>query len=205
MGIQWEPDLIKAVEWKTFEKLCAELIRIAGYLPIITPSGKDKGVDIYVYHEKCAKTPIGIAQCKAWNKTKVGVNSIREFFGAMNSIGCKNGLYFTTNDFTGDAVDFAKKNGIKIYNGEKIFKIVKRRGEAFEEFLIRLLEHNNFVYPTCSNCNVKMLLRTSKKTEDHFWGCRNFPMCRIHFPLTEQQRKYLNESETPTKRLSKCG
>jgi hypothetical protein len=41
---------------------------------------------------------------------------------------------------------------------------------------------NNMMHPICPRCGKPMVLRTAKKgigTGSEFWGCPNFPECRV--------------------------
>lgn len=33
--------------------------------------------------------------------------------------------------------------------------------------------------PKCPNCRVPAVLRCNKSTGEYFWGCQNFPKCKL--------------------------
>jgi len=189
---EWNKELLKAIEWKTFEKFCVELLRASKYQALRTPSGKDNGIDIHAYKNGNFEKPAAIAQCKAWATKKVGVKTIREFYGTMTAYGIKKGFFFVTGEFTEDAKQFAKENKISILDGEKIILLISKSTDLIQNYLIKFLEVNNFVYPTCPTCNKKMALRNSKKNGNKFWGCYNFPMCKQNFQISKYQAKFLD-------------
>lgn len=188
----WNKELIKAIEWKTFEKFCVELLRASKLQALRTPLGKDDGIDIHVYKNGNFEKPEAIAQCKAWATMKVGVKNIREFYGTMKANEINKGFFFITGEFTEDAKQFAKDNKISLLDGEKIISLISKSSNLTQNYLIKFLEVNNFVYPTCPTCNKKMALRKSKKNNDRFWGCYNFPMCKQNFKISKFQSKFLN-------------
>ena len=166
INCEWSQDLLKAIEWKTFESFCVELMRAGKFQAFQTPIGKDQGIDIFAYKDGDFENPEAIAQCKAWATVKVGVKNIREFYGAMSANGIEKGFYFITGEYTEDAVEFAEKNKIQIFDGEKIVQLITRSPKAVQDYFKKFLEMNNFVYPTCPSCNKKMYLRSSKKNVD---------------------------------------
>jgi restriction system protein len=185
---EWSPELLKAIEWKTFESFCVELLRAAKFQAFRTPIGKDQGIDIFAYKNGNFEKPAAIAQCKAWATMKVGVKDIREFYGVMAANNVENGFYFVTGEYTPDALEFANQNKINIFDGEKILQLIKKAPQGVQDYLKKFLEMNNFLYPTCPTCNRKMLLRTSKKNNDErFWGCVNFPICKNNYKLSVYQ------------------
>lgn len=188
----WDTDLLKAIEWKTFEAFCVELMRAAKFQAFRTPIGKDQGIDIFAYKDGNFEKPAAIAQCKAWATMKVGVKHIREFYGAMAANEVEKGFYFVTGEYTNDALEFAEQNKINIFDGEKIIQLITKAPKPVQDYLKKFLEMNNFLYPTCPSCNKKMNFRTSKKNGDeHFWGCQNFPICKQTFKISQYQEKIL--------------
>jgi len=59
----WSPELLKAIEWKTFESFCVELLRAGKFQAFETPIGKDQGIDIFAYKDGNFDEPAAIAQC----------------------------------------------------------------------------------------------------------------------------------------------
>lgn len=194
INTDWTPELLKAIEWKTFESFCVELLRAGKYQAFRTPIGKDQGIDIFAYRDGNFETPAAIAQCKAWATVKVGVKSVREFYGAMAANGVDKGFFFITGEYTPDALEFAEQNKIIIFDGEKILQLIKKAPKTIQDYFKKFLEMNNFLYPTCPSCNKKMLLRTSKKNGDErFWGCQHYPMCKQNFKLSQYQEMFLDK------------
>ncbi len=193
ISIDWCQELLKAIEWKTFEQFCVELLRAGKFQAFRTPIGKDDGIDIFIYKDGNFEKPAAIAQCKAWASMKVGVKNVREFYGAMAAHNIQKGFFFVTGEYTDDAQSFAQENGILIFDGEKILSLIKKAPIQVQNYLKKFLEMNNFIYPTCPSCNKKMILRNSKKNDERFWGCINFPMCKQNFKLSKYQEMFVDQ------------
>ncbi|MDD2307914.1 MAG: restriction endonuclease [Prolixibacteraceae bacterium] len=87
----WDVSILKEIEWKRFEKICTEYLKMAGYVAQETNVGADGGVDIHV-RKPSDENFKGIVQCKAWNTYKVGVKPIRELFGIMAADQISTGI-----------------------------------------------------------------------------------------------------------------
>lgn len=88
-----------------FQDLVAALLRGMQYhTPLVSPPGKDGGLDIMAYRD-----PLGMVeprikvQVKHRAEVKVNAREIREFMSLLNKQG-DTGLYVSTAGFTSDAI-----------------------------------------------------------------------------------------------------
>jgi hypothetical protein len=58
-----------------------------------------------------------LVQCKHWKAKKVGVATVREMFGILNSERVSEAHIVTSGRFTDDAIAFAKGKPIELING----------------------------------------------------------------------------------------
>ena len=175
----WDVSVLKVIEWKRFEKVCTEYLRMAGFVAKETKTGADGGVDIIVTKANDVSFK-GIVQCKAWNTYKVGVKPIRELFGIMAADRIATGVFMTSGDFTSEAEEFAKGK-INLVWGEKFIHQIKKLSEENQQRLLDVAIEGDYKTPTCPQCDVKMALRESSKGKNaggHFWGCPRYPKCR---------------------------
>lgn len=112
----WSLDVLRSIEWKRFEELCAEIYTLRGFRTELQRYGADGGIDIRLY-QKGTPVPVAIIQCKAWNSSQVGVKPIRELLGVMVHNKIDKGIFITTNDYTQEATDFASQNPIALISG----------------------------------------------------------------------------------------
>lgn len=162
-------DILHEIEWLSFEKLCAEYIRMENFIPKTTALGKDGGVDIYI-HEKESLELLGIVQCKAWKTIGVGITVIRELNGVMSSEKVEKGFVMTSGHFTQEAKNYAQKNNIYLIAGETLVKEINNLPEEKLKELINEVLSGDYKTPTCPRCGIKMKLRKGT----NFWGCVNY-------------------------------
>jgi restriction system protein len=188
----WDIELLKSLEWKRFEEVCKELLILKNYDAELTEIGPDNGIDIKIYHNHKL---IAFAQCKAWTK-KVGVKEIRELYGVMASKKIEHGLFFTTSQFTEEAIKFGKEGNIKIIDGNLFITQIKALPVTHQKSLYTFATSGDYTTPTCARCNTKMVMRTAQKTGNNFWGCQNFPRCRSTLPMKKadiEKKKITNK------------
>jgi restriction system protein len=177
---QWTLELLLALEWKRYELLCKEWLIVNGYNARLTTIGADGGIDIKISNAQ--RKMIAIAQCKAWRQ-KINVNLIREFYGVMTSEHVTKGYFFTTSDFTADALHFSRGKNIELITGEYLLKQILLLDANKQQYLYQLATEGDYSTPTCPSCNIKMIKRSSEKGE--FWGCQNYPRCKTILHLRQ--------------------
>jgi restriction system protein len=115
----------------------------------------------------------------------VGVDKIRELRGVMASKGIQRGQFATTSTFTPDAIAFARDNGINLLDVAGLLALIGRRTAEQQDALLAVALEGDYWRPTCVNCGIKLVDRTSGKDGNHFWGCTNYPRCRTTMVMRE--------------------
>jgi len=158
---QWTPELLKQLEWRRFEELCAAYYEARGVIP------KDV-----------------VLHAKAWDAYRVGVKSVRELRAAMSAAKVGDGVLLTSGRFTQEAVNLARQEGIETIDGaallDRIAALPPEQGAA----LLKFATQGDFLTPTCPSCSIKMISRKSTNEGRKFWGCRNYPACKQTFAST---------------------
>lgn len=172
----WSLDLLRSLEWKRFEILCAEYFQILGKRVETISHGADGGIDARVYNKNSDIMEFAI-QCKAWD-SMVGVKPIRELFGVMTHESAGKGIFMATSRFSDDAKQFAEEHKDKLFliDGEKFLSMLSKLPEEKQKKLLALSTDGDYTTPTCASCGIKMIRRTGKSGE--FWGCKNYPKCK---------------------------
>ena len=174
---KWTPQLLKQLEWRRFEELCAAYFETLGFRTSIAQSGKHGGVDIHLIAEGSETTSI-VVQCKAWDAYRVGIKGSRELRSAMASANVGEGVLVTSGRFTQEAVDFASKENIQLIDGADLLAKISALLPEQALALLKFATQGDFLTPTCPSCSVKMISRKSTKGGRTFWGCRNYPRCK---------------------------
>jgi HJR/Mrr/RecB family endonuclease len=121
------PDLLRTLNWRTFEKLLADILEKFEYEIELKKGTKDGGVDIIAIKNY---TPFGpnryLVQAKRW-KNKVGVEPVRSLIWAQNEYKATKSCLATTTTFTKGAWDLAKRNRwqVELKDYERILEWIK--------------------------------------------------------------------------------
>src|SRR6185295_18777780 len=109
---QWTPELLKQIERRRFEQLCAAYFEALGLRADVVPAGSG-GVDINLYQQGAERAST-LVHCQPWNAYRVGIKPVRGLLGAMISGNVGEGVMVTSGKFTQEARDFARKEKISL-------------------------------------------------------------------------------------------
>lgn len=173
---EWSPVLLRSLEWKRFEMVCAEYFRLLGKRVETVSHGPDGGIDARVYARDSNVMKFAI-QCKAWDGL-VDVKPIRELFGVMAHESAGKGIFMATSGFTEEARQFAAEHKDKLFliDGEKLISMISKLPDEKRKKLLEFAIEGDYTTPTCASCGIKMVRRSGKG--GMFWGCANYPGCR---------------------------
>lgn len=103
-----------------FEAFCAELLKKNGFRNVTKTKGSgDQGIDILA---KKGNVSYGI-QCKCYS-SKVGNKAVQEVFSGKAYYNLQIGVVLTNNYFTPSAINLAEKNGILLWNRQKLISLI---------------------------------------------------------------------------------
>jgi restriction system protein len=177
---KWTPDLLKHLEWRRFEELCAAYFEALGFTTSVTRSRADGSADIAVRVPGAAKVSM-LAHCKAWSAYPIGIKPLQELHAAMAPAGVGEAVLIASGRFTPPATEFAAKNNIQLFDGARLLTefagLLPEKGLA----LLKLATKGDFLTPTCPACSIKMTSRKSTGEGRAFWGCVNYPSCKQTF------------------------
>lgn len=177
--------LLSGMNWREFELLVGEAFRLRGYRVVETGgAGADGGVDLQLSKgsEKF------LVQCKQWRAFKVGVEVVRELYGAMAAEGAAGGIVVTSGRFTADAVRFASGRNVELIDGPLLHDLLCQvRQTKSSAPTAPVVQPRGSVAvdvaspPDCPVCTKTMTKRVAKrgpKAGAEFWGCPAYPACR---------------------------
>lgn len=103
-----------------FENYCAELLKVNAFQNVvITPGSGDQGIDIIAYKDGIK---YGI-QCKCYSGD-IGNKAVQEAFSGKAFYGCHVAVVLTNRYFTKSAKDLAEKNGVLLWDRDKLNELV---------------------------------------------------------------------------------
>ena len=108
---------------------------------------------------------------------------MREFFGVLASHKLTGGIYATTSSYTADARQFANDNGINALDGKALLALIAKRTTKQQQDLLDVAYEGDYARPTCASCGIKLVERQPAEGGPKFWGCSNFPRCKLTLPM----------------------
>lgn len=169
--------VLNEMNWEDFERLVGEYFRRSGYsVTRAGGSGPDGGLDLAL--RKGGETYL--VQCKQWRAYKVGVQSVREFYGVMSSRGAAGGYFVTSGEYTKEAKAFVRGLNLELVDGKKLKEIIELARRSPEAAVASPESVHPATAPACPKCGMLMLKRTARKGSNagkEFWGCQDFPKC----------------------------
>jgi restriction system protein len=123
---------LRAVDPLRFERIVLEVLTAMGYggsdpeSATITAHSHDGGLDGVINEDTLGLDQV-VVQAKRYN-SPVDVKLIREFAGSLDEHGTDKGVFFTTDKFTGPAIDFVRsiKKRIVLIDGPELARLMVR-------------------------------------------------------------------------------
>ncbi len=173
----WSIALIRELEWKRFEELCALFWQRKGYPARLTGAGADGGVDVVIADQRDPARTFAVAQCKSWSSKPVGVEAVRALWGARDHFKAQLALFYGLSGFTQDARAFAEGKHLKLISGEELLQQIEAMPAANQAALLAAVTRGDYTTPTCPSCDIKMSRRPGRDGKPDFWGCNNYRRC----------------------------
>src|SRR2546425_2118301 len=177
---RWSLELLRRLEWRRFEELCAAYYEALGFTTRQARSGAEGGADIGLVAEG-ADQPSSVVQCKGWNVYTVGVKQVRELRAVMAAAGVPQGVLVACGTFTSEAKAFSRGENIQLIDGTELLRKIGALAPEQGQALLKLATAGDFSTPTCPACGIKMTARTSSTEGRRVWGCLNYPRCKRTF------------------------
>lgn len=105
-----------------FEKLIGELFTFMGYSVIRIGGSGDGGVDLQCMNQQREKV---IVQCKRY-KSKVGVGTVRDFYGALIHRQAVKGYIVCTSEFTKGAIAWKENKPIELIDKIRLTELLMK-------------------------------------------------------------------------------
>lgn len=187
-------DALDGMRWREFEMLVGEGFRLQGYQVVETGGGgADGGVDLVLTKPGKSGGEKFLVQCKQWRAYKVGVDVVRELYGAMAAKGATGGFVVTSGRFTDEAISFASGRNVILVDGPKLHGLLRQAQAGAERSLgqkpavpVAHAPSPSAQALACTLCAKPMVRRTAKRganAGNEFWGCTGYPACRGTRPI----------------------
>jgi restriction system protein len=177
----WSAQLLKQLEWRRLEELCAAYFQMEGYEARVARTGADGVVDIHLCAAASAQASI-LVQCKAWDAYPAGVEPVRRLRVAMSASRIAEGMLVSSGRFMPEAAEYARRNSISLVDAGALLKRLNALAPEKSHALLEFATQGDYLTPTCPACSIKMVSRKSTRQGRKFWGCRNYPQCKQTLP-----------------------
>jgi CheY-like chemotaxis protein len=133
--LQRQPELLKSLDWRTFERLLADILETFGYRVELMQGTKDGGIDIIAFSTAEMGSHKYLVQAKRWSH-KVGVEPVQRLLFLQSHEKATKSCLATTGQFTRGAWRLADQYewqlSLRDYQGlqEWIDRAVLRKGSA---------------------------------------------------------------------------
>src|SRR5438552_12390008 len=136
---RWSLELLRRLEWRRFEELCAAYYEVA--------EGADNAASV--------------VQGKPSSVYTVGIKPVRELRAAMAAAGVPQGVLVACGTFTSEAKEFSRGENIQLIDGGELLRKIGALAPEQGQALLKLATAGDFSTPTCPACGIKMTARTS--------------------------------------------
>lgn len=162
---------LRGMNPKEFEEYIADLFSKLGYKTEVVGGGYDRGVDVIASKDGLKH----YIQCKKYITSVVGVNEVRDFYGAVaDHLAQAKGYFISTNKFTLEAEKFAEDKPIELIDGQRLIEYIRLTEK--ESSSILKSSPTEATAEKCPQCGGDLIKREGKFGQ--FYGCSNYPKCR---------------------------
>jgi restriction system protein len=185
-----QADSYFAMTPRQFEDSIAELFRRLGYAVEQTPFSSDGGKDAIALKDGKKF----LIECKRFgDHSTVGRRDIQILHSAMVDSKAEQGFYVTTGSFAQTAIEYAKKNNIKIYDRTAVPRLVAQAyGQSQDSSIAEVI---------CYDCGARIRLPLSEATASG--RCENGHEVLMNITLKDLGVVHLSEQDAPT--CPRCG
>jgi len=175
---RWTRELLKHLEWRRLEELCASYFEELGLKVAIAHERADGAAEICLYAAGAGQPSI-LARTKSWDAYPIGIKPLSELRAAMTSANVAEGVMVTSGRFTPEAAAYAAEENIGLIDGASLLAKLDALGPEKGLALLKFVTKGDFLTPTCPRCFIKMTASKSTRHGRMFWGCRNYPSCKL--------------------------
>lgn len=154
-----------------FEVYLKALFRELGYRPEVTKRSCDYGVDVILK----GKNRIVIQAKRYGIKNRVGIRAVQEVYAGKAYYKADEAWIVTNSVFTKQAEELAKACQVKLIDRFELQNLINKVNP--EQKAKDVYEQVNPAERKCPVCKNQLVIRYSKKNDNKFFGCSQFPSC----------------------------
>ncbi|WP_371392253.1 restriction endonuclease [Bacillus pseudomycoides] len=154
-----------------FEVYLKALFRELGYRPEVTKRSYDYGVDVILK----GRNRIVIQAKRYGIKNRVGIRAVQEVYAGKAYYKADEAWIVTNSFYTKQAEELAKACQVKLIDRFELQNLINKVNP--EQKAKDVYEQVNPAERKCPVCKNQLVIRYSKKNDNKFFGCSQFPSC----------------------------
>ncbi|WP_433961749.1 restriction endonuclease [Bacillus mycoides] len=154
-----------------FEIYLKALFRELGYRPEVTKRTCDYGVDVVLK----GRNRIVIQAKRYGIKNRVGIRAVQEVYAGKAYYKADEAWIVTNSVFTKQAEELAKTCRVKLIDRLELQNLIHKVNP--EQKAEDVYQQVNPAERKCPICKQQLVIRYSKKNDNKFLGCSQFPSC----------------------------
>nr|WP_240516936.1 restriction endonuclease [Bacillus pseudomycoides] len=170
---------IDKMDGHQFEIYLKALFHELGYKSEVTKQSCDFGVDLVFK----GKNRIVIQAKRYGIKNRVGIKAVQEIYAGKTYYKGDEAWVITNSFYTKQAEELAKACNVKLINRLELLELINKvNPEQKAEDIYKDVEPKG---RKCPLCKQELVVRTSKKNGEKFFGCSQFPSCKHTEPINK--------------------
>lgn len=154
-----------------FEVYLKALFRELGYRPEVTKRSCDYGVDVILK----GRNRIVIQAKRYGIKNRVGIRAVQEVYAGKAYYKADEAWIVTNSFYTKQAEELAKACQVKLIDRFELQNLINKVNP--EQKAKDVYQQVNPAERKCPVCKNQLVIRYSKKNDNKFFGCSQFPSC----------------------------
>jgi restriction system protein len=176
----WSMELLRTIEWRRFEAVCAAVFSQAG-LEARPQAVNEGGIDLWLYSRHKPGDPVTVVRCRQWVE-EGQLQGVLDGLQALQQAHKLTRVTLLTLSRLPEALRHSLAQGtIRLLDGEGLLGLITQRHPDQQAQLLAIATEGEYRRPTCAKCGIKMNERTDKAGTAS-WVCVHAPRCKHTLP-----------------------
>ena len=175
----WSGGLIKALEWRVFDRLSVTYWAEQGNKILGIKKDFYRRNKFFVCAAANKEIRIAVVQSHSAHSAPISKVEMQYLIKIKQVSNAKVAILMHSGHLSNVVRGFCISNNIRLLNEDNICKGLLALPLALQDQMLDQLVKHDYMVPTCPNCRTKMKHRRHKTSGKQVWGCSSYPSCRI--------------------------